>query len=103
MSTSAKLHFHPPTKLHTVLSQVLGASMWFFMLYRMKQDGPGLKHPWETRKKYTFFQTIHNSLHRDNSDHIHKFVNINNSLLNKMFTKNKLNILKLNSILFFHD
>lgn len=28
----------------------IGASMWFFLMYRAKQDGPallGLKHPWE--------------------------------------------------------
>ncbi|KTW28243.1 uncharacterized protein T551_02662 [Pneumocystis jirovecii RU7] len=66
MKTSSRAHFHPPAKvnilfetsklivkIHTVLSQILGASMWFFILYRMKQDGPvilGLKHPWEDHK-----------------------------------------------------
>ncbi|KAG5513188.1 hypothetical protein PMAC_001558 [Pneumocystis sp. 'macacae'] len=53
MKTSSGIHFHPPTKVHTILSQILGASMWFFILYRMKQDGPvilGIKHPWEDHK-----------------------------------------------------
>ncbi|KAG5438704.1 hypothetical protein PCANB_002424 [Pneumocystis canis] len=50
MKTSNGLHFHPPSKIHTVLSQLLGASMWFFILYRIKQDGAiafGIKHPWK--------------------------------------------------------
>ncbi|KAJ1943312.1 hypothetical protein EC988_006266 [Linderina pennispora] len=42
----------PPTvpMRYRVLSKGLGAAMWFWMMYRMKQDGPalfGLRHPWE--------------------------------------------------------
>ncbi|EMR08712.1 hypothetical protein PNEG_02890 [Pneumocystis murina B123] len=47
------IHFHPPPKSYIVISQLLGASMWFFMLYRMKKDGPiilGLKNPWENHE-----------------------------------------------------
>ncbi|KIM29784.1 hypothetical protein M408DRAFT_22649 [Serendipita vermifera MAFF 305830] len=42
-------HPHPPALRYRVLSQLLGASMWFFIFYRAKQDGPKLlgAHPWE--------------------------------------------------------
>ncbi|KAI6000508.1 hypothetical protein EDD15DRAFT_2232598, partial [Pisolithus albus] len=44
--------FNPrlPGFRYQVLSKVLGASMWFFILYRAREDGPkllGLRHPWE--------------------------------------------------------
>lgn len=35
---------------YRVLSKTLGATMWFWMMYRIKEDGPvvfGLRHPWE--------------------------------------------------------
>ncbi|KAJ2501089.1 hypothetical protein GGH96_002220 [Coemansia sp. RSA 1972] len=35
---------------YRVLSKGLGASMWFWMMYRIKEDGPvafGLRHPWD--------------------------------------------------------
>ncbi|RKP10790.1 hypothetical protein THASP1DRAFT_12364 [Thamnocephalis sphaerospora] len=35
---------------HRWTAKLLGASMWFFMMYRAKQDGPtllGWSHPWE--------------------------------------------------------
>ncbi|KTW27359.1 hypothetical protein T552_02338 [Pneumocystis carinii B80] len=50
MGDTKGIHFHPPSKFYRAVSQLLGASMWFFMFYRMKKDGPiilGLKHPWE--------------------------------------------------------
>ncbi|KAI6032883.1 hypothetical protein F5J12DRAFT_797055 [Pisolithus orientalis] len=41
---------HLPGFRYQVLSKLLGASMWFFILYRAREDGPkllGLRHPWE--------------------------------------------------------
>ncbi|ODQ55642.1 hypothetical protein SAICODRAFT_16700 [Saitoella complicata NRRL Y-17804] len=41
---------HPPRLIYRIATQVLGGSMWFWMLYRAKQDGPvllGWAHPWE--------------------------------------------------------
>ncbi|KAJ1864742.1 hypothetical protein LPJ78_003168 [Coemansia sp. RSA 989] len=35
---------------YRILSKGLGASMWFWMMYRIKEDGPvafGLRHPWD--------------------------------------------------------
>ncbi|KAI8319614.1 hypothetical protein GQ54DRAFT_299227 [Martensiomyces pterosporus] len=44
--------FVPPKPLlkYRILSKTLGASMWFWMMYRIKEDGPvvfGGRHPWE--------------------------------------------------------
>ncbi|KAF2238586.1 hypothetical protein EV356DRAFT_529042 [Viridothelium virens] len=44
------VHIHPPRPLYRYSATLLGASMWFFLMYRAKQDGPaliGLKHPWD--------------------------------------------------------
>ncbi|KAL1975316.1 hypothetical protein VTN31DRAFT_3708 [Thermomyces dupontii] len=46
---------HPITVPHTrpfyrFAATALGASMWFFLMYRAKKDGPALlgwKHPWD--------------------------------------------------------
>ncbi|CAE6411046.1 unnamed protein product [Rhizoctonia solani] len=42
-------HPHPPGFGHRFLAKALGATMWFFIFYRAKQDGPKLlgAHPWE--------------------------------------------------------
>ncbi|KAH7339408.1 hypothetical protein B0J17DRAFT_537881, partial [Rhizoctonia solani] len=42
-------HPHPPGFGHRFLAKTLGATMWFFIFYRAKQDGPKLLgvHPWE--------------------------------------------------------
>ncbi|CAE6431964.1 unnamed protein product [Rhizoctonia solani] len=42
-------HPHPPGFGHRFLAKTLGATMWFFIFYRAKQDGPKLlgAHPWE--------------------------------------------------------
>ncbi|CAD6892476.1 unnamed protein product [Tilletia controversa] len=43
-------HPHQPSALHRYSAKILGASMWFFIFYRAKQDGAvmlGLKHPWD--------------------------------------------------------
>ncbi|RUS26566.1 hypothetical protein BC938DRAFT_470598 [Jimgerdemannia flammicorona] len=43
-------HPHPPTLTYRWTSKLLGASMWFFIMYRAKQDGPvllGWRHPWD--------------------------------------------------------
>ncbi|KAI8057916.1 hypothetical protein BDF22DRAFT_739314 [Syncephalis plumigaleata] len=40
----------PVGRAHYWTAKLLGASMWFFMMYRAKQDGPALlgwEHPWE--------------------------------------------------------
>lgn len=33
-------HPHPPAARHTIAAQLLGATMWFWLLYRAKEDGP---------------------------------------------------------------
>lgn len=36
--------------LYRIAATGLGASMWFFLMYRAKEDGPALlgwKHPWD--------------------------------------------------------
>ncbi|KAK9478857.1 hypothetical protein V1514DRAFT_329957 [Lipomyces japonicus] len=41
---------HAPPRLYRYSSIVLGASMWFWIFYRLKNDGPvlfGYRHPWE--------------------------------------------------------
>ncbi|KAJ4702240.1 NADH dehydrogenase [ubiquinone] 1 beta subcomplex subunit 2-like, partial [Melia azedarach] len=41
---------HKPKRWHTVTGKGLCAVMWFWVLYRAKQDGPvvlGWRHPWE--------------------------------------------------------
>ncbi|KAI9502898.1 hypothetical protein GGI25_003175 [Coemansia spiralis] len=50
---------------YRVLSKGLGASMWFWMMYRMKEDGAvvfGLRHPWDHGD---------HSAHNEHSDHGH--------------------------------
>ncbi|ORX34386.1 hypothetical protein BD324DRAFT_653163 [Kockovaella imperatae] len=41
----------PPAPLfHRVLAKGMGATMWFFVFYRARQDGAvmlGWRHPWE--------------------------------------------------------
>ncbi|KUJ20199.1 uncharacterized protein LY89DRAFT_731425 [Mollisia scopiformis] len=41
----------PPVRpLYRIAATGLGASMWFFLMYRAKKDGPALlgwKHPWD--------------------------------------------------------
>ncbi|KAI9227980.1 MAG: hypothetical protein DHS80DRAFT_31258 [Piptocephalis tieghemiana] len=35
---------------HRWTAKLMGASMWFFMMYRFKEDGPtlmGWSHPWD--------------------------------------------------------
>ncbi|KAG2210591.1 uncharacterized protein EV154DRAFT_414145 [Mucor mucedo] len=35
---------------HRFVGKALGATMWFWMMYRAKQDGPvllGWRHPWD--------------------------------------------------------
>jgi len=44
------IHIHPVRPLYAVSAKLLGASMWFFLMYRAKKDGAvflGLKHPWD--------------------------------------------------------
>ncbi|KAK3378167.1 hypothetical protein B0H63DRAFT_238697, partial [Podospora didyma] len=48
-SAMAGLKAHP-SLIHRVAATSLGASMWFFLMYRAKKDGPvllGWKHPWD--------------------------------------------------------
>ncbi|KAI9260241.1 hypothetical protein BY458DRAFT_516578 [Sporodiniella umbellata] len=44
--------FHPhfPGFTHRFVGKALGATMWFWMMYRAREDGPvllGWRHPWE--------------------------------------------------------
>ncbi|OQD70534.1 hypothetical protein PENDEC_c023G03568 [Penicillium decumbens] len=44
------IHVHPARPLYRFIATGLGASMWFFLMYRAKKDGPALlgwKHPWD--------------------------------------------------------
>ncbi|KAI3795282.1 hypothetical protein L1987_37933 [Smallanthus sonchifolius] len=44
------VHLHQPKRWHTVTGKGMCAMMWFWILYRAKQDGPvvlGWRHPWE--------------------------------------------------------
>ncbi|KAF7511365.1 hypothetical protein GJ744_004930 [Endocarpon pusillum] len=43
-------HVKPARPLYRFAATALGASMWFFLMYRAKKDGPALlgwKHPWD--------------------------------------------------------
>ena len=33
-------HPHPPAWRHTIAAHLLGGCMWFWLLYRARQDGP---------------------------------------------------------------
>ncbi|KAF2638936.1 hypothetical protein P280DRAFT_403560 [Massarina eburnea CBS 473.64] len=47
---SHPIHIHPVRPLYRFMATALPASMWFFLMYRAKKDGPvllGWKHPWE--------------------------------------------------------
>ncbi|KXN66648.1 hypothetical protein CONCODRAFT_11433 [Conidiobolus coronatus NRRL 28638] len=40
----------PASRVHYYLAKGMGATMWFWIFYRMKQDGAvlfGLRHPWD--------------------------------------------------------
>ncbi|KAI9790388.1 MAG: hypothetical protein M1816_005206 [Peltula sp. TS41687] len=42
--------FQRPFPIHRWTGTLLGASMWFWLMYRAKKDGPallGLRHPWD--------------------------------------------------------
>ncbi|KAF6241600.1 hypothetical protein HO173_000311 [Letharia columbiana] len=44
------IHMHPVRPLYRYSATLLGASMWFFLMYRAKKDGPvllGWRHPWD--------------------------------------------------------
>ncbi|KAJ5263740.1 hypothetical protein N7478_011345 [Penicillium angulare] len=44
------VHIHAARPLYRFTATALGASMWFFLMYRAKKDGPALlgwKHPWD--------------------------------------------------------
>ncbi|KAI0014911.1 hypothetical protein F4780DRAFT_784647 [Xylariomycetidae sp. FL0641] len=49
----SKAPFPPGPKagpVYRYTATAIGASMWFFLMYRAKQDGPvllGWKHPWD--------------------------------------------------------
>jgi len=45
-----KNSFGPASRPHLYLAKAMGAAMWFWIFYRMKQDGAvlfGFRHPWE--------------------------------------------------------
>ncbi|KAJ5984433.1 hypothetical protein N7481_006532 [Penicillium waksmanii] len=48
--SSHPIHIHPVRPLYRFTATALGASMWFFLMYRAKKDGAvlmGWKHPWD--------------------------------------------------------
>ncbi|KAF9581202.1 hypothetical protein BGW38_001867 [Lunasporangiospora selenospora] len=39
-----------PATRYTIASKVLGSAMWFWVMYKAKEEGPvvlGLRHPWD--------------------------------------------------------
>ncbi|KAJ5501697.1 hypothetical protein N7453_006514 [Penicillium expansum] len=49
-NSSHPIHIHPVRPLYRFTATALGASMWFFLMYRAKKDGAALlgwKHPWD--------------------------------------------------------
>ncbi|KAH8550676.1 hypothetical protein BGW37DRAFT_427447 [Umbelopsis sp. PMI_123] len=47
---AAGFHPHLAGAWHRYTAKALGASMWFWMMYRAKQDMPvllGWRHPWD--------------------------------------------------------
>jgi hypothetical protein len=50
MASNHPIHIHPVRPLYRYSATLLGASMWFFLMYRAKKDGAvllGLKHHWD--------------------------------------------------------
>ncbi|KAK2628598.1 hypothetical protein QTJ16_001701 [Diplocarpon rosae] len=50
MAGKHPIHIHPVRPLYRFAATGLSASMWFFLMYRAKKDGPvllGWKHPWD--------------------------------------------------------
>ncbi|KAF8806466.1 hypothetical protein BYT27DRAFT_7257187 [Phlegmacium glaucopus] len=47
---SPGFHPHLPGAGYNFLAKALGASMWFFIFYRARQDGAKMlgKHPWDS-------------------------------------------------------
>ncbi|GJP55012.1 hypothetical protein CLOM_g14005 [Closterium sp. NIES-68] len=48
--THGGLTLHPAARWHKVVGTGMCAMMWFWILYRAKEDGPvvlGWRHPWE--------------------------------------------------------
>ncbi|KAF9924857.1 hypothetical protein FBU30_005260 [Linnemannia zychae] len=46
----AGFHPHLPPTRYSVTAKLLGASMWFWVMYKAKEEGPvvlGLRHPWD--------------------------------------------------------
>ncbi|KAF8924255.1 hypothetical protein BGZ47_004134 [Haplosporangium gracile] len=46
----AGFHPHMPATRYSVVAKTLGASMWFWVMYKAKEEGPavlGLRHPWD--------------------------------------------------------
>ncbi|KAF8437000.1 hypothetical protein BGX38DRAFT_55391 [Terfezia claveryi] len=44
------IRIHPVRPFYRFAATALGASMWFFLMYRAKKDGAvllGRRHPWE--------------------------------------------------------
>ncbi|ERM96397.1 hypothetical protein AMTRI_Chr09g35740 [Amborella trichopoda] len=47
---------HHPKRWHVVTGKGMCAMMWFWIMYRAKQDGAallGLRHPWEGHEDHT--------------------------------------------------
>ncbi|GBE81620.1 hypothetical protein SCP_0313490 [Sparassis crispa] len=57
---------HPPGFRYKFLATTLGASMWFFLFYRARKDGPkllGWSHPWEAHGHEHGHEAAHNEHH----------------------------------------
>ena len=55
-------HPHPPDPIYQRLSTAIGATMWFWILYRFKEDGGvlmGLHKPWEAHDKPSPLENEH--------------------------------------------
>ncbi|BFZ57291.1 hypothetical protein PYCC9005_004342 [Savitreella phatthalungensis] len=65
-SSTAELHYHPTHPVLRYSATLLTGGMWFWMLYRAREDGPvllGWRHPWEGHG--------HGHDHDDEADHHH--------------------------------
>ncbi|KAG8963192.1 hypothetical protein FRC03_003286 [Tulasnella sp. 419] len=61
----AGFHPHAPSLTHRLLAKGLGATMWFFIFYRARQDGAKLlgAHPWEAHGHGGHGHDAHSSEH----------------------------------------
>ncbi|KAJ2236272.1 hypothetical protein IWW45_001927 [Coemansia sp. RSA 485] len=61
-----------PQLAYRVLSKTLGATMWFWMMYRIKEDGAvafGFRHPWDHHDDHGSHDNHGDHGHKENGGH----------------------------------